>query len=62
VSWLRPFTSGKGRGLLVRTRGNGETRVAPIELFFDLAYVLAVTQLSHRLLDHLSPQGAGRPS
>ena len=26
-------------------------RVAPIELFFDLVYVLAVTQLTHQLLD-----------
>jgi low temperature requirement protein LtrA len=31
-----------------------------MELFFDLVYVLAVTQLSHLLLDHLSVQGAAQ--
>ena len=30
----------------------------PIELFFDLVYVLAVTQLTHHLIDHLSLRGA----
>jgi low temperature requirement protein LtrA len=33
-------------------------RVTEIELFFDLVFVFAVTQLSHRLLDHLTPMGA----
>jgi low temperature requirement protein LtrA len=33
-------------------------RVTEIELFFDLVFVFAVTQLSHRLLDHLTPTGA----
>ena len=28
-----------------------------MELFFDLVYVFAVTQLSHRLLDDLSVSG-----
>jgi low temperature requirement protein LtrA len=32
--------------------------VTPLELFFDLVYVFAVTQLSHRLLDQLSVGGA----
>jgi low temperature requirement protein LtrA len=59
VSRHSPLTSGKGRGLLLGARGDGETRVAPIELFFDLVYVLAITQLSHLLLEHLSPRGAG---
>jgi low temperature requirement protein LtrA len=45
------------RGLL-RARDSGEQRVTPLELFFDLVYVFAVTQLSHRLLDHLSVRGA----
>ena len=35
-----------------------ETRVTHIELFFDLVFVFAVTQLSHRLLEHLTPIGA----
>jgi low temperature requirement protein LtrA len=38
----------------LRTRDSGEQRVTPLELFFDLVYVFAVTQLSHLLLDHLS--------
>lgn len=42
---------------LMRGRGDGESRVTPMELFFDLVYVFAVTQLSHRLLEHLSPRG-----
>ncbi len=47
------------QGGLLRARGGGEQRVTPLELFFDLVYVFAVTQLSHRLLDHLSFRGAG---
>ncbi len=31
-----------------------------VELFFDLVYVFAITQLSHLLLGHLSPGGAAR--
>jgi low temperature requirement protein LtrA len=41
----------------LRTRDSSEQRVAPLELFFDLVYVFAVTQLSHLLLDHLSVRG-----
>src|SRR5215204_3191991 len=41
----------------LRTRDSGEQRVKPLELFFDLVYVFAVTQLSHLLLDHLSVRG-----
>ena len=47
--------SDHGRSL--RPRDSGEQRVAPLELFFDLVYVFAVTQLSHLLLDHLSIRG-----
>jgi len=35
-------------------------RVTNIELFFDLVYVFAVTQLSHFLLAHPDPAGALR--
>jgi low temperature requirement protein LtrA len=42
---------------LLRARDGDEGRVTPVELFFDLVYVFAVTQLSHRLLDHLSVRG-----
>jgi low temperature requirement protein LtrA len=41
----------------LRARNGGEQPVTPLELFFDLVYVFAVTQLSHRLLDHLSVGG-----
>lgn len=44
-----------GRGGLLRSRAAGAT---PIELFFDLVYVFAVTQLSHHLLEHLNLRGA----
>ncbi|MGH2400922.1 MAG: low temperature requirement protein A, partial [bacterium] len=33
--------------------------VLPVELFFDLVYVLAVTQLTHHLLENLTWRGAG---
>jgi low temperature requirement protein LtrA len=34
--------------------------VAFIELFFDLVFVLAITQLSHTLMEHFTPAGAVR--
>ena len=42
---------------LMRDR-SGSQRVTNIELFFDLVYVYAVTQLSHYLLSHPSVAGA----
>jgi low temperature requirement protein LtrA len=36
----------------------GEQPVTALELFFDLVFVFAVTQLSHRLLDHLTTGSA----
>jgi low temperature requirement protein LtrA len=45
-------------GDVLRARDGGEQRVTPLELFFDLVYVFAVTQLSHRLLEHLTLGGA----
>lgn len=41
---------------LLRTLGQ-PARVANVELFFDLVYVFAITQLSHYLLEHLSWPG-----
>jgi low temperature requirement protein LtrA len=38
--------------------GDGPARVTNVELFFDLVYVFAVTQLSHHLLAHLTWGGA----
>ena len=49
----------KWRGLL-RRRGNGETPVTSIELFFDLVYALAITQLTEHLQHYLTLAGAGR--
>ncbi len=43
---------------MLRARDGGEQQVTPLELFFDLVYVFAVTQLSHRLLDDLTVGGA----
>lgn len=44
---------------LFRPRTPGAAGVRPIELFFDLVYVLAITQLTHHLLEHLTWRGAG---
>jgi low temperature requirement protein LtrA len=43
---------------LMRDRSDGHQRVTNVELFFDLVYVFAVTQLSHYLLDHRTAPGA----
>jgi low temperature requirement protein LtrA len=44
-------------GSMLRSR-DSDQRVTNIELFFDLVYVFAVTQLSHGLLNHLTVEGA----
>ena len=46
------------RPLLRAGGGHEHSRVTFVELFFDLIFVFAVTQLSHGLLEHLSPLGA----
>ena len=44
---------------LLRERRTGEhARVGFVELFFDLVFVFAITQVSHALLAHLTPMGA----
>src|SRR3712207_2499328 len=43
---------------LLRASDAGEQRVTPLELFFDLVYVFAVTQLSHLLLERPTFGGA----
>ncbi len=46
---------------LLRRRGLPDSgRVGMIELFFDLVFVFAVTQLSHALLARLTPAGAAQ--
>ncbi len=42
----------------LRPRGGGKAHVEPVELFFDLVFVFAVTQLSHRLIEHPTALGA----
>ncbi|MET0754617.1 MAG: low temperature requirement protein A [Pseudoxanthomonas sp.] len=44
---------------LLRLRGQHDSgKVSMVELFFDLVFVFAVTQLSHGLLERLTPLGA----
>jgi low temperature requirement protein LtrA len=51
--------SGQARAALALLRDrSGTQRVTNIELFFDLVYVFAVTQLSHYLLRHPTVEGA----
>ena len=52
--------TGNGQnGDLLRRLADGEQgRVTYIELFFDLVFVFAITQLSHALLANLSIAGA----
>jgi len=47
-----------GSSLLRVRRAHEHARVTSVELFFDLVFVFAITQLSHSLLEHLSPAGA----
>lgn len=42
---------------LLRRRDGHHARVSFAELFFDLVYVFAVTQLSHELLTNMTPTG-----
>ena len=48
---------GGATGLLRGKPETGHHRVTFVELFFDLVFVFAVTQLSHALLEHLSRLG-----
>ncbi len=48
---------GAGANLLRVRHGHDHTRVTYVELFFDLVFVFAITQLSHTLLEHLSLKG-----
>ena len=43
----------------LRRSGTGQ-RASSLELFFDLVFVFAVTQVSHLLLEDLGWRGAGR--
>jgi low temperature requirement protein LtrA len=52
------MTQSAGRAGLLRGQGERGHRVTTVELFFDLVYVFAVTQLSHLLLENLTLHGA----
>ena len=50
--------SDTGRASMLRERSaHGHARVTYVELFFDLVFVFAVTQVSHTLLKNFSPLG-----
>jgi low temperature requirement protein LtrA len=52
-------TANEPRARLAHLRGRGQAaEVRPIELFFDLVYVLAVTQLTRHLIENLTLRGA----
>ena len=56
---FRPASPFAARINHLRARGrHADSRVTYVELFYDLVFVFAVTQLSHGLLEHLSPLGA----
>ena len=45
----------------LRQTGDGEEqRATTLELFFDLVFVFAITQLSHSLVEHLDAEGAAK--
>ena len=48
----------EGRSSLLRDHSRGHAAVSYLELFLDLVFVFAITQLSHFLLEHLTIQGA----
>jgi low temperature requirement protein LtrA len=53
------MTADNPRGAMFRViLPNQHSRVTYAELFFDLVFVFAVTQLSHTLLNHFTPLGA----
>ncbi len=52
------MTRDRAHPSLMRSRDGTAGRVSNVELFFDLVYVFAVTQLSHYLIDHQTVGGA----
>lgn len=55
-----PRTGPRAASLLRDRTHHDGGRVGMVELFFDLVFVFAITQLSHHLLEHLTPLGALR--
>ena len=54
------MTSHHARVPVLREPGAARSKVGEVELFYDLVFVFAITQLSHGLLGHLDPLGALR--
>ncbi|MFM5884658.1 MAG: low temperature requirement protein A [Novosphingobium sp.] len=48
----------RARNSLLRNHGGGHAEVSNLELFFDLVFVFAITQLSHFLMGRLNLVGA----
>jgi low temperature requirement protein LtrA len=44
----------------LRRPAGTEQHATPLELFYDLVFVFAITQVSHLLLEHLTWEGAGQ--
>ena len=55
---MRLVSTPEGRAPRLLRDRTGVQRVTNIELFFDLVYVFAITQLSHYLLGHADVRGA----
>jgi low temperature requirement protein LtrA len=53
----RQFSAAMQRNLLRSRDAHSEERVGSIELFFDLVFVFAVTQISHAIILHPDPLG-----
>ena len=51
------MTESKSSALLRQHVPGAHARVTFVELFFDLVFVFAITQLSHSLLHHYTPIG-----
>jgi hypothetical protein len=49
---------GRQHDLPVLSRTRADLEVTPLELFFDLVFVFAVSQLSRHLLEHVTLRGA----
>jgi low temperature requirement protein LtrA len=49
--------AGTSRSVLRQRQAREGARVTFVELFFDLVFVFAVTQISHGLIEHLTPEG-----
>jgi low temperature requirement protein LtrA len=57
VSEQAPATSARAS---LRRAGGAEQRATTLELFYDLVFVFAITQVSHLLLGNLTWEGAGQ--